>query len=159
VSLSGNTTVSNNNGSLFAISSNVKFARFTIFMNNSYFDSGSPPIQEGGAVTSFQSKLIFMDTANLIFNIGYSKGGAILATESKLYMYGDTNIAHNTASVSGGGIYAYQSELNFKERYYITGNRALQKGGGIYAVSTTTSSSRVLFTLFRTKQKEEVEFV
>ena len=134
LNLSGNTTVSNNYGSLFVYSCNVTFMGYTNIMNNHYRTNTS---QEGGAVTSFQSEIVFMGTANLMYNTAI-QGGAISATQSKLYMYGDITVSHNTASVSGGGIHAYQSELNFKQNVNISRNRANDGGGGIHVISSTT---------------------
>ena len=54
-------------------------------MNNHYRTNTS---QEGGAVTSFQSEIVFMGRTNLMYNTAI-RGGAIAATQSKLYMYGD----------------------------------------------------------------------
>ena len=137
LNLSGNTTVSNNYGSLFIYSCNVTFMGYTNIMNNHYRTNTS---QEGGAVTSFQSEIVFMGTANLMYNTA-TRGGAISATQSKLYMYGDITVSHNTVSVSGGGIHAYQSELNFKENVNIRRNNANDRGGGIHVISSTTSLS------------------
>ena len=139
LNLSGNTTVSNNYGSLFVYSCNVTFMGYTNIVNNHYRTNTS---QEGGAVTSFQSEIVFMGTANLMYNTAI-RGGAISATQSKLYMYGDITVSHNTASVSGGGIYAYQSELNFKKKFNvnISRNNATDRGGGIYGISSTTRLS------------------
>ena len=137
LNLSGNTTVSNNYGSFFVYSCNVTFMGYTNIMNNHYRTNTS---QEGGAVTSFQSEIVFMGTANLMYNTAI-QGGAIAVTQSKLYMYGDITVSHNTASVSGGGIHAYQSELNFKENVNISRNNANDRGGGIHAISSTTRLS------------------
>ena len=132
--LSGDTAVSNNYGSLFVYSSNITFMGNINIVNNSYL---SNTFQEGGAVTGFQSAIVFTGTANLMYNRAI-QGGAISATQSKLHMYGDITVSHNTASVSGGGIYAYQSELNFMENINISRNIANNKGGGIHAISSTT---------------------
>ena len=137
LNLSGNTTVSNNYGSLFVYSCNVTFMGYTNIMNNHYRTNTS---QEGGAVTSFQSEIVFMGRTYLMYNRAI-QGGAIAATQSKVYMYGDITVSHNTASVSGGGIHAYQSELNFKENVNISRNNANDRGGGIYVISSTTRLS------------------
>ena len=137
LNLSGNTTVSNNYGPLFVYSCNVTFMGYTNIMNNHYRTNTS---QEGGAVTSFQSEIVFMGRTNLMYNTAI-RGGAISATQSKLYMYGNITVSHNTASVSGGGIHAYQSELNFKENVDISRNRANDRGGGIHVISSTTRLS------------------
>ena len=146
---SGNTTISNNHGSLFVYSSNVTFSGYTNILNNSNNIS-----QEGGAVTGFQSEIIFTGTADLMYNMAV-KGGAILATQSKLYTYGQFTVSHNTASVSGGGIYAYQSELNFKGNVAINGNFASDRGGGIHTISSTTRLADTSKTYFVGNHAEE----
>ena len=141
VTFSGITNISNNYGSLFAYSSNVTIERVISLMNNSCLNksgvnaSTSQFVQEGGAVTIFQSEIIFKGQTDIMYNKAES-GGAILATESTLYMHGFTTIAHNFATSSGGGIYAYQCEINCKGITNITANIAV-KGGGIQAVSST----------------------
>ena len=73
--------------------------------------------QEGGAVTSYNSTVIFIGVSSLLNNQA-SRGGAILATESTVIMQGKTTIAHNMATNSnGGGIYLYQSNLEIKGNY------------------------------------------
>ena len=92
--------------------------------------------EEGGAITSFQSTVIFTAVSNLSNN-QTRRGGAILATESKIMMYGETTIANNTATVSsGGGISLRQSDLEVRGTCIIYGNDA-ERGGGIHATSST----------------------
>ena len=132
--LSGNTTISENKASFYAFASNITFDEYTEFTNNLHMHDTS--VEEGGAVTSFQSEIVFAGTVDIMYNeVRNGYGGAILSSESKIYTYGDTVISHNTA-LSGGGIYAYQSELNFKGTTIITENAGTVKGGGIYAVGS-----------------------
>ena len=132
--LSGITTISENKASFYAFASNITFDEYTKFTNNLHMHDTS--VEEGGAVTSFQSEIGFAGTVDFMYNeVQNGYGGAILSSESKVYTYGDTTIAHNTA-LSGGGIYAYQSELNFKGTTIITENIGTVKGGGIYAVGS-----------------------
>ena len=93
---------------------------------------------EGGAITSFQSTIIFTGVSSLSNNQA-RHGGAILATESKIMMYGETTIANNTATVSsGGGISLQQSDLEVRGNCIISGNGAV-RGGGIHASSSTVA--------------------
>ena len=92
--------------------------------------------QEGGAITSFLSTLIFTGVSSLSNNQA-KRGGATLDTESKIIVYGDTIIADNRAtSSSGGGISLQQSELKIKGNCIISDNHAM-RGGGIHATSST----------------------
>ena len=66
------------------------------------------PYPEGGAITSFQSIVIFIGVINLSNNQAKC-GEAILAAESKIIIYGEAPIANNTATDSnGGGIFLQQ---------------------------------------------------
>ena len=144
--LSGNTTISENKASFYAFASNITFDEYTKFTNNLHMHDTS--VEEGGAVTSFQSEIVFAGTVDIMYNeVRNGYGGAILLSESKIYTCGDTVIAHNTA-LSGGGIYAYQSELNFKGTTSITENVGTVKGGGIYAVGSAIklTGGRLQFT-------------
>ena len=144
--LSGNTTISENKASFYAFASNITFDEYTKFTNNLHMHDTS--IEEGGAVTSFQSEIEFAGTVDIMYNeVRNGYGGAILSSESKVYTYGDTTIAHNTA-LSGGGIYAYQSELKFKGTTIVTDNVGTVKGGGIYAVGSAIklTGGRLQFT-------------
>ena len=102
-------------------------------------DKGNAFIQprpEGGAITSFQSTVIFTGVSS-ISNNQARRGGAILATESIIMIYGATTIANNTATdSSGGGISLQQSDLEVKGNCTISGNNAM-RGGGIHATSST----------------------
>ena len=135
LNFSGSTAISNNCGSIFVYSCNMTFLGETNILNNIHSSNTS---QEGGAVTGFQSDIVFTSTSKLMYNSAVW-GGGISVTQSKLYVFGNVTVSQNSASVSGGGIYAYTSELNFRKSIEISSNSAKNRGGGIYAVSTTTS--------------------
>ncbi|MGJ8945853.1 hypothetical protein AB9K17_23410, partial [Salmonella enterica subsp. enterica serovar Kentucky] len=83
---------------------------------------------EGGAITSFQSTVIFTGVSSLLNNQA-RRGGAILATESKIMMYGETTVANNTATnSSGGGISLHQSHLEITGNCNISYNHAVRGG-------------------------------
>ena len=127
-----------NNGSIFAFNSNITFSGYL------KFEKFTEPIiangvtsQEGGAITSFQSTVIFTRKSTVHFsNNRASHGGAILATESTITMCGETMIADSTANSSGGGISLKQSRLQIKGNCHLINNIAV-RGGGIQASSST----------------------
>ena len=132
-----NGTFDYNSGSLYSLNSNLAFSGYTR-LENCAVQSNNPTEarEEGGAITSFQSTVIFTGVSNLSNNQA-RHGGAILAIESKIMMYGETTIANNTATVSsGGGISLRQSDLEVKGNCTISGNDAV-RGGGIHATSST----------------------
>ena len=133
----GNTTISNNHGSVYAFSSNMTFAGLIKFTANSLLATDSEFNVEGsqGVLTGFQSTVVLSGTVNLECNSA-KNGGAILLTESKIYIYGNVTVMDNTAGLSGGGIYAYKSELNFEGLANIKGNTANDSGGGIHIVGS-----------------------
>ena len=131
-----NSTFDQNNGSLYTFDSNLTFSGYLKFEHTSV-----PLIesQEGGAITSFQSTVIFTRKSTVYFsNNRASHGGAILAIESTLTIYGETTIANNMANSSGGGISLKQSrlEIRFKGKCQIFNNVAV-RGGGIHTSSST----------------------
>ena len=134
-----------NMGSFYTIQS-------TIVFSDSRFESCLPELepfqivdgitQEGGAITSYQSNIMFNGEISLSNNTA-RQGGAILATESTIMIQGDSEviIANNTATNgSGGGVYLQQSRLEIKGKCTISNNYAV-RGGGIYA----TSSSIIIY--------------
>ena len=131
-------TFDHNSGSLYTFSSNLTFSGYTRF---EYCEEPSNKIandreEGGGAITSFQSTVIFTGVSSLSNNQA-GRGGAILATESEIMMYGETTIANNTATESsGGGISLKQSDLEIKGKCTISSNNAM-RGGGINATSST----------------------
>ena len=136
-----NSMFDHNLGSLYTFNSNLTFSGYTRFENcaepsNKTASEDLQIVQEGGAITSFQSNVIFTGAISLSNNQA-RHGGAILVTGSKVMLYGDTTIANNTATDSnGGGIFLYQSELEIKGNCNISDNHA-RKGGGIHTTSST----------------------
>ena len=137
VNYSGNATFSNNLGSLVTFNSNITFTGYATFMNNTPSQIASGDFQEGGAITLFQSNVLFDGVSNLEHNHA-ENGGAIHSTESKLYVKGDVTIAHNTATGNGGGVYLSTSELNCQESILLLwNNTASHRGGGLHAISSS----------------------
>ena len=139
-----NSSFLHNEGSLFIFSrSNLTFNGFNNFENcleptNMVNDRLA---QEGGAITSYQSTVVFNDEITFIGNQARHGGGAILATESTVTVYGEMTIANNLAVVNdgrGGGIQLSHSDLQVKGSCYIHNNTAVS-GGGIHASSSTLS--------------------
>ena len=141
-----NSTFHDNAGSIYAFNSNLTFSGSSTFGNSikqlisTYVDILR---QEGGAITSFQSTVMFAGKSSTIFSNSQSNDiGAILATESTIIMYGETTITNNNmitiANSSGGGISLKQSRLEIKEKSQckIYNNSAV-RGGGIHATSST----------------------
>ena len=125
-----------NLGSLYVFNSNLTISGYSRFENGSEWLNKSVhqirTSQEGGAITSFQSTLIFTGVSSLSNNQA-RQGGAILATESKITMYGVQTITNNTAiNGSGGGISLQQSEFEINGNCKIFGNYAA-RGGGIHS--------------------------
>ena len=137
----GNTIFKNNIGSICLYNSNLTFygnITFENCMESPNKTEDELKVQEGGAITSFQSRILFTGVSKLVNNAARD-GGAILATQSTLTMYSQTAIASNCAtnsSGSGGGIYLLQSEVEIIGDCNISNNHAL-KGGGIHAISST----------------------
>ena len=126
-----------NSGSLYTFNGNLTFSGKSKFEN-----SIEPPnktsltLEDGGALTSFQSSVIFNGETSLLNNQA-RQGGAILAIESTIILYGTTTIANNTATdSSGGGISLQQSNLEIKGSCNVSDNYAM-RGGGIHAKSST----------------------
>ena len=132
-----NGTFDYNTGSLYSFNSNLTLSGYTRLENCAEkSNKTSDALEEGGAITSFQSTVIFTGVSSLS-NDQARRGGAILAIESKIMMYGETTIANNTAIVSsGGGISLRQSDLEVRGNCIISDNDAV-RGGGIHATSST----------------------
>ena len=139
----------NNSGSIYTFNNNLNFSGIT------KFDSCVEPhnktsltLQEGGAVTSCQSTVIFKGETTFSNNQA-RQGGAILATESTIMVTDRTTIANNLATNNGGGISLLQSELeiscdNFscaEIELLVYGNSA-RIGGGVHATSSTITVYR-----------------
>ena len=95
-------------------------------------------IQQGGAITAFQSQIIFHGECLLSQNFA-ENGGALYITESKVYIFGNVSLQNNMATKAGGGLHLYQSEFNCKDKSKtdIMDNEATEKGGGIHAISSS----------------------
>ena len=143
VHFNGKTVFSTNSGSCLVFNSVATFNGHTSFINFSeptVMESSNDTIQlqEGGALTTFKSNVIFYGISNLVYNHA-EYGGAIHATESKLYVQGVTTIANNTAMATGGGVYLDMSELYCQgdSTLNFLHNFATEKGGGVHAISST----------------------
>ena len=134
---STNCTFDYNTGSLYIFNSNLTFSGYTRLENCAEQSNKTAEArEEGGAITSFQSILIFAGVSSLSNNQA-RRGGAIVTIESKIMLYGETTIANNTATVSsGGGISLQQSDLEVRRNCIISDNDAV-RGGGIHATSST----------------------
>ena len=126
-----------NSGSLYTFNGNLTFNGKSKFKSSvEPSNKTSLTLEEGGALTSFQSTVVFNGKISLLNNRA-RQGGAILAIESAITLYGTTTIANNTATnSSGGGIYLQQSHLEIKGSCNVTDNYA-KRGGGIHAKSST----------------------
>ena len=129
-----------NLGSLVAFNSNITFSGYAIFENNQPGPSQTTTgdLQEGGAITLFQSNAFFDGVCNLEHNLA-ENGGTIHSTGGTLYVNGKVTIAHNTATGNGGGVYlSTTSELNCQQNSTFTlfNNTAALKGGGLHAISS-----------------------
>ena len=134
-----------NLGSFYMFNSNLTFSGYTKLENcmepsNKINTEAlfTQPRQEGGAITSIRSTVIFTGVSSL-YNNQARCGGAILATESRIVIFGEATIANNTAKdSSGGGISLQQSDLEIKGNCTISGNHAM-RGGGVHATSSTVA--------------------
>ena len=140
-----NTVYSNNTGSLLVFNGKVNFSGNSTFMNNDYASPElknltSVDINEGGALTAFQSEITLDGTCTTTKNRA-KFGGAVHVIQSKLYVLGELTVSNNTAKESGGGFYLSQSELvcEMYSRINFTGNNANGKGGGIHAIGSFIS--------------------
>ena len=135
-----NSTFDENNGSLYSFNSNLTLSGHLTFENSMEPGNeltGCTTSQEGGAITSFQSTVIFTRKSIVHFsNNRASDGGALLATDSTITIYGEITIANNMANSSGGGISLKQSRLEIKGVCQFVNNVAV-RGGGIHASSST----------------------
>ena len=142
----GNTTLTNNLGSLYAVASDltleghVNIANCTPFLTNSQ----AIPINEGGAITIFQSSVKFNENLTLMKNYA-ENGGALFISESRVSFSGMFTISNNHVSQAGGGIYLYHSRLNIQGQCRISDNEA-REGGGIFGVGSTITLEDVPFS-------------
>ena len=125
-----------NLGSFLAYNSMISFVGYSKFSNSLL--ASNTTLQEGGAITAFQSELAWYGNCTLSNNSA-EYGGAIHATESKLHFCGKMVIEENSATKSGGGVYLQQSEFLCKSaNVTFANNIALHGGGGgIYAMGSS----------------------
>ena len=136
---------SRNLGSLMAFNSNITF------ISNATFASNQSPkatidrnYQAGGAMTLFQSNIVFDRTCICSLELNHAEnGGAIYSSESKIYVNGNVTILHNTALRNGGGAYLSISELycQRKSTFILFNNTAAERGGGLHAVSSSIKAT------------------
>ena len=128
-----------NSGSLYTFNGNLTFSGQSKFENCvEPSNKTSLTLQEGGALTGFQSTVTFNgDSETILLNNLARQGGAILAIESTIMSYGTTTIASNTATdSSGGGMSLEQSDLDIRGSCTMSNNHAM-RGGGVHAKSST----------------------
>ena len=144
-----------NSGSLYTYNGNLTFSGKSKFENCvEPSNKTSLTLQEGGALTSFQSTITFRGETSLLNNQA-RQGGAILAIGSTIMLYGTTIIANNTATdSSGGGVSLQQSNLNIKGSCTISNNYAM-RGGGVHAKSSTIAVYQQGGTLQFTNNRAE----
>ena len=148
------TIFDNNLGSMYIFKSRLTFRGHTSFKHCSelpdkIISKDLTTYQEGGAITSFKSTIVFIDTSSLTNNQA-RHGRAILTTDSTIIIYGNIRIANNTAnSGSGGGISLRQSNLKITGYCYISHNKAT-RGGGIHVHNSyvTVYQPAVLYFIY-----------
>ena len=133
----GNTTLANNFGSLYAIASTVALEGSMDISKSTPFANRVIPLQEGGAVTVFQSSVTLRGKMEFTNNSA-ENGGAIFVSESRVSLTGDIIITNNHATLSGGGVYLFQSRLNLQGACTMVANTA-KNGGGMYGTSSTVT--------------------
>ena len=133
-----NSIFDQNNGSLYTFNSNLTFSGYLTFENSTELViAGNGVTSQGGAITTYQSTILFISESVVHFlNNQAGDGGALLATESTITIYGQTTIANNMANSNGGGIALKQSRLEIKGICQFVDNVAV-RGGGIHASSST----------------------
>ena len=150
VDVSGSATFENNIGSLLSFNSTILFAGETTFSNCTTAEIilKDVIIQEGGAISAYESHLIFLTNTLFVHNRA-KYGGALFAVESVImfmvrsdqllptFLQPGVTISNNTATITGGGAYLYHSTLIVKYGHcFVTGNDGSGKGGGIHAINS-----------------------
>ena len=142
VHLSGNTTLSDNKGSIIVTACKVNFTDYLLITGGKVSDRESVQLtgkfEEGGAITAIQSNVVFDGECKLSDNQARN-GGAIRSVKSTINVIGELTIANNSAAESGGGIHLYQSELTCQlhSKLVFSRNTASTNGGGMHAISSS----------------------
>ena len=123
---------------IIVIESEVHFHGMINFTANEDMDSTGK--QEGGAITSTLSVLVFNGKGVFRKNRASGYGGAICSINSIIHVLGDTELFDNWA-VRGGGMYLYQSDLLLKRYLHLIDNHANISGGGIHSQNSFTRIS------------------
>ena len=144
--LIANCTFSDNILSLYFFNSNVTFDGYVNFKNNEFINHKTAQMlteldNQGGAITSFHSKLYFLGHIT-IENYLATDGGAILAISSTIWMEGTMLLAYNEAVNNGGGIYLEGATLEIFGSCRVSQNRARSGGGILASASTITIPER-----------------
>ena len=131
----GELTHSNNFGSFFVVNSQMDFRGVVNFLNSTVNNKINRRYVEGGAITAYQSTVVFDDKSSLLFEENRSDmGGAIWLTESSLDIFASVVFQSNRASVAGGGMYCHQSRVMIhKGPTAFESNTAGISGGAIHS--------------------------
>lgn len=152
VDFNGPVTFENNMGSLLSFNSTMMFMEEVIFSNciTAEIFLEAMIIQEGGAISAYESHLTFLTNAMFVHNRA-KYGGALFAVETVItfmvrsvndqllptYLQQGITISNNTATITGGGMYLYHSTLTVKQGHcFVFGNDGAGKGGGIHAINS-----------------------
>ena len=148
----GPATFENNIGSLLSFNSTMMFIGEMTFSNCTTADIilEDMIIQEGGAISAYESHLTFLTNTLFVHNRA-KYGGALFAVESVImfmvrnvhdhllptFLQQGITITNNTATITGGGVYLYHSTLTVKQGHcFVTGNDGAGKGGGLHAINS-----------------------
>ena len=130
---------SSNEGTILAFGGSVTISSCTLIRNKQPTQwTKIQKLQEGGAMTVFQSDLIFNGICELKNNEA-EDGGAIKAIESRIQVHGNVVLKSNIASKTGGGMYLFFSELTCEDNstMRLISNSASSRGGGIHAIASS----------------------
>ena len=132
----GELTHSNNFGSFFMVNSQMDIRGVVNFLNSTINNkTNRQHYVEGGAITAYQSMVVFDDGSSLLFEENHSnRGGAIWLTESSLDIFSWVVFRSNRATIAGGGIYCHQSQVTIHRGHTtFEGNTAGISGGAMHA--------------------------
>lgn len=131
----GTVEFENNLGSLQALESSLEFRGDAIFSNNTPSTRDHDTIR-GGALTAYNSFIIFLGATVSFNNNSAVHGGALFAVGSNVYfIFRKINMTNNKVQGYGGGIFLYQTLLYFQSNTTISYNEA-EFGGGICALAS-----------------------